>query len=118
MKYLYESHLGSLYISDDYLASDELHCEECGDSDWLLGQFDSIEEFWDLVEDKVDIRGSGGYALQYVYPMIVWEFKLDDKLEFDKDWPRYCIWDDEKIIGKIEELIGREIVYERNKLFI
>lgn len=111
MKYLYESHLGSLYISDGYIDDDELYCEKCGDSDWLLGQFNSIEEFWDLIEDKIDIRGSGGYALQYVYPIIVEEFELDDKLDFDNgiDWPHYCTWDDERIIGRIEELIGREI---------
>lgn len=116
MRYLYESHLGSLYISDDYIDDDELYCEECGDSDWLLGQFNSIEEFWNLIEDKVDIRGSGGYALQYIYPIIVVGFELDDKLDFDNgiDWPLYCTWDDERIIGRIEELIGREIVYERD----
>lgn len=109
MKYLYEGHLDSLYISDDYIDDDELYCEDCGDSDWLLGQFNSIEEFWDLVEDKVDIRGSGGYALQYVYPIIVAEFELDDKLDFDNglDWPLYCTWDDERLIDRIEELIGR-----------
>lgn len=109
MRYLYESHLGNLYISDYYINDDELYCEECGDSDWLLGQFDSIEEFWNLIEDQVDICGSGGYKLQYIYPIIVGEFELDDKLDFDKDWPHYCTWDDERIIGRIEELIGREI---------
>lgn len=116
MKYLYESHLGGLYISDDYIDYDDLYCEECGDSDWLLGQFNSIEEFWNLIEDQVDICGSGGYALQYIYPIIVGEFELDDKLEFDNgiDWPLYCIWDDKRIIDRIEELIGRKVVYDRN----
>ena len=65
MKYLYESHLGGLYTSDDYIDIDELHCEECGDSDWLLGQFDSIEEFWNLIEDQVDICGESYYQENY-----------------------------------------------------
>ena len=114
MRYLYESHLGNLYISDNYIDDDELYCEECGDSDWLIGQFDNIEDFWNLIEDQVDICGSGGYKLKYIYPFIVGEFELDDKLDFDEDWPHYCTWDDERIIGRIEELIGREVVYERN----
>ena len=109
MRYLYESHLGNLYISDNYIDDDELYCEECGDSDWLIGQFDNIEDFWNLIEDQVDICGSGGYKLKYIYPFIVGEFELDDKLDFDEDWPHYCTWDDERIIGRIEELIGRKI---------
>lgn len=35
MIYIYESHLGGLYISDEELSLDETYCETCGDCDWL-----------------------------------------------------------------------------------
>ena len=43
--YVYESHLGGLYTSDDYISYDELYCEQCGDSDYEIGSFDTFEEF-------------------------------------------------------------------------
>lgn len=33
MIYIYESHLGGLYISDEELSLDETYCETCGDCD-------------------------------------------------------------------------------------
>ena len=36
-KYLYESHMGGVYTSDQPLPWDSLYCEMCGDSDWELG---------------------------------------------------------------------------------
>lgn len=35
MIYIYESHLGGLYISDEELSLDEMYCETCGDYDYL-----------------------------------------------------------------------------------
>ena len=43
--YIYESHLGGLYEAVDELDYDALYCEECGDSDWCEGYFDSWEEY-------------------------------------------------------------------------
>ena len=40
--YVYESHLGGLYTSDDYIPFDELYCEQCGDSDYEIGSFDTF----------------------------------------------------------------------------
>lgn len=113
MRYLYESHLGKLYISDYYINDDELYCEECGDSDWLLGQFDSIEEFWNLIEDKCDINGSGGYSLQYIYPKLVNEFDLPDLVWYDNYYEElhgFCNAKKENIVRRIEELIGRKVI--------
>lgn len=42
--YIYESHMGGLYTSDEPLDYEYLYCEECGDSDSLIGYADTKEE--------------------------------------------------------------------------
>lgn len=44
--YIYEGHLGSLYTSDTPLNYDDLYCEQCGDSDWLIGYATTRAEAW------------------------------------------------------------------------
>ena len=68
--YIYESHLGSLYTSIYELDYDELYCEQCGDSDWLIGCATTKEEAWDLLKNDVDINGSGGWDYDYVQNFI------------------------------------------------
>ena len=109
--------MGGLFISDDYLDFEEIYCEQCGDSDMLLGTFETINDFWNLIEDECDIDGSGGYSLQYVYPILVGEFELSDLVEYDNDYEESCGFCNAKesdIINRIEELIGRKVV--RNNL--
>ena len=108
MKYLYEGHLGSLYTTDHKLSHSQLHCSQCGDSDWLIGSFETIEDFWELVKDECDIDGCGGWSLQYLYPMIVETFNLPDVVEYENDYERangFCYHSDAEIIARIEELI-------------
>lgn len=64
--YIYEGHLGSLYISICELDFDELYCEECGDCDWLVGYAETREEALKLLNDITDIDGSGGYDYDYI----------------------------------------------------
>ena len=52
--YIYESHMGSLYTSDTALDWEYLHCEQCGDADWLIGYATTRAEAWDLLKDKTD----------------------------------------------------------------
>ena len=69
--YIYESHLyGNIYTSYDYLDYDDLYCEVCGDSDWLVGKADTRAEAWELLKDKTDINGSGGWDYDYVQKFI------------------------------------------------
>ena len=42
--YIYENHLGGLYTTDEELSFEELYCEVCGDSDYLLGYAETREE--------------------------------------------------------------------------
>lgn len=58
--YLYESHMGGLYTNENELNYENLYCEQCGDSDWLIGEFNTIKEYWDLIKDDCSINGSGG----------------------------------------------------------
>lgn len=68
--YIYQSHMGGLFASEDYLDYDECYCEECGDSDSLIGQADTKEEVWELLKPYTDINGSGGFDYDYVYEFI------------------------------------------------
>ena len=56
--YIYESHIGGYYASDEEYDYDELYCETCGDSDRLLGEFDENDPyaFWEcLTGDEDDL---------------------------------------------------------------
>lgn len=61
--YIYQSHMGGLYTSDDELDYEQTYCETCGDSDWLIGYAETREEAWDLLKDDTNIDGSGGWGL-------------------------------------------------------
>ena len=108
MKYLYNSHLGGLYTSDEELDYDYLYCEQCGDSDELIGSFSTIQDFWNLIKEECDINGSGGFSLQYVYPILVSEFDLPDNVRYENDYERdcgFCCNSERKILTRIEELV-------------
>ena len=68
--YIYESHMGGLYTSDEPLDYEDLYCEECGDSDWLIGYAETREEAWNLLKSDTDIDGSGGLDYDYVQKFI------------------------------------------------
>lgn len=52
--YIYEHHMGGLYTSDSVLDYDETYCEQCGDSDWLVGYATTRAEAWELLKDDTD----------------------------------------------------------------
>ena len=64
--YIYQGHMGDLYTSYDALDYDDLYCEQCGDSDWLIGHASTRKEAWDLLKDDVDVNGSGGWNYDYI----------------------------------------------------
>ena len=64
--YIYESHMGSLFVSDDILDYEQTYCETCGDSDFLLGYAETKVEAWNLLKDNTDINSSGGWNYEYV----------------------------------------------------
>lgn len=62
--------MGSLYTSYELLDYDDLYCEQCGDSDLLIGCAETREEAWNLLKDDTDINGSGGWNYDYVLNFI------------------------------------------------
>lgn len=50
--YIYENCMGELYTSDEPLDYEDLYCEQCGDSDSLIGYADTKKEAWDLLKDE------------------------------------------------------------------
>lgn len=72
--YIYQSHMGGLFVSDDVLDYEQIYCETCGDSDFLLGYAETREEAWELLKDDTDINGSGGLNYDYVQEFLKnWE---------------------------------------------
>lgn len=72
--YIYESHIGSLLVSDEILDYEQTYCETCGDSDFLLGYAETREEAWNLLKNDTDINGSGGWDYEYVQEFLKnWE---------------------------------------------
>ena len=72
--YIYESHMGGLFVSDEILDYKQTYCETCGDSDYLLGYAETREEAWNLLEGDTDTDGSGGWDYDYVQEFLKnWE---------------------------------------------
>lgn len=77
--YVYESRLGGLYTSDDYIPFDDLYCEQCGDSDYEIGEFSTFEDFLKSYADNIYIDdGDGGYSIDLVISDVGYAF--DDNL--------------------------------------
>lgn len=64
--YIYESHMGGLFVSYEILDYEQTYCKTCGDSDFLLGYAETREEAWNLLKNDTDINGSGGWDYEYV----------------------------------------------------
>lgn len=47
--YLYEGHLGGFYTSEEDYDYEYLYCEQCGDSDHLVGWFNGKEDLEELL---------------------------------------------------------------------
>ena len=100
MKYLYESHLGGIYITDEQRDHNDLYCENCGDFDWLVGPFETVRDFWRLVRDD--------WTLQYIYPIMVETFELPDEVQYENDYEKdsgFCCNSEAEILARILELI-------------
>ena len=68
--YIYENHMGGLFTSERELSYEECYCENCGDSDCLIGEADTREEAWSLLKDDTNIDSSGGWDYEYIKDFI------------------------------------------------
>ena len=85
--YIYEGHMGSLFVSEHQLSDEETYCEQCGDSDWFIGYASTGEDAWNLLKYDTDIKNFGGLDYNYVREFILdnWNFDIDvyDDDDFD-----------------------------------
>lgn len=49
MLYIYLSHIGALFTSEEELDFDDRYCELCGDYDWFIGCANTKEEARNLL---------------------------------------------------------------------
>lgn len=104
--YFYQSHLGGIYASKELYDSDRLYCDECGDSDWYLGEANTLDEAWELLKSETALipfpcddcphiadpdnqkcdtcelgkaydKSSGGYSVTYVMDMLTEYFEIE-----------------------------------------
>ncbi len=76
--YIYQSHMGGFFTVDSPLSYSECFCEECCDSDNLIGYATTRDEAWDLLKNDTDVNGSGGYDYEYVKNFIEANFEKGD----------------------------------------
>ncbi len=101
-KYIYQSHMGGLYACDEQQDYEFLYCEQCGDSDTLIGYAKSVYDAWELLKSETDTfddsvceeceykddydycdekcqeyANSGGYSLAYIMEFLHSEFSED-----------------------------------------
>jgi len=50
--YFYNSHLGGIYTSDEYLSPADLYCDTCMDYDDFIGKYDSWEDFITKLDEE------------------------------------------------------------------
>ena len=68
LKYIYRSHMGGLYVSDEKIKSEDLYCETCGDSDEYIGPASNSEEAWELLK-PLTCCGENDFGLLLLYVM-------------------------------------------------
>lgn len=52
--HIYESHMGGLYACNDIIDDEYLYCEECGDYDEYIGEANTREEAYKVLEPHTD----------------------------------------------------------------
>lgn len=43
--WVYDLHMGGLAAYSYPIPDEDLYCEQCGDSDWELGEFETLTDF-------------------------------------------------------------------------
>lgn len=64
--YIYESHLGGLYVSDKEIPYDDLYCETCNDDDNLIFEM----ECFDDVEHLLSFLFKESYSLSEIFEVL------------------------------------------------
>ena len=54
MIYIYESHLGGLYVTDEQRSYEDLYCEQCNDADWPGIESDNLQDIRAYLDSQSD----------------------------------------------------------------
>lgn len=74
--WIYEGHLGGLYTSDYPISQEDLYCEQCGDSDWEIGCFDTFADFLEYYGGNIAVdEGDSGFDLDFVISSVMYSFE-------------------------------------------
>jgi len=106
--YYYESHMGGIYTTEEELDYDSLYCDECGDSDWYIGNFNTFEDFLTYYADEINYYGCGGYDLQYLINDLSPTFDYDKALQIVKENKKGVMIDKYKFIDEMMETLCPE----------
>ena len=68
--YIYEDHMGGIYVSDRELSYEERYCEQCGDTDWFVGYAHTRQGAWDLLKGDANTDSFCGYDYNYIKAFI------------------------------------------------
>lgn len=63
--YIYESHLGGFYYTNEEQDDESLYCEQCGDCDTYLGKAEDVYDIVEILRTQVELFGMGGYSMEY-----------------------------------------------------
>lgn len=76
--WVYELHMGGLFASSEPISDEYLYCEQCGDSDWEVGEFETLADFLRYWADNIYVDdGDGGYPLEDVLDDVAESFNND-----------------------------------------
>ena len=106
--YWYESHMSGIYYTEEPQEWDDLYCEQCGDSDWELGNADTFEEAFELIRDKVSVCGSGGFSMQYIFPTLCEAYGETNNFPVCDDYECFVEASDVEILKRIAEITGKD----------
>lgn len=76
--WVYKLHMGGLFASSEPIPDEYLYCEQCGDSDWEVGEFYTLADFLRYWADSIYVDdGDGGYPLGDVLDDVAESFNDD-----------------------------------------
>lgn len=91
MRWVYDGHLGTFYTTDKPMPQESLYCEQCGDYDWEMGGFATLEDFLIAYADVIQLPDSEewGYDLEYILRTLGHDFEsgltIEDAAEIVKN---------------------------------
>ena len=101
--------MGGIYTSSEDLDFDSLYCDECGDSDWPIGEADTFTEAFQLLRGDSSTRH---YELGYIHRLLCEEFSIKNPFPL-RERSEFSDASDEEILREIRYLIGPDQWMER-----